>query len=351
MNSPLSIRLSHLLFSLILFLFASCAIPKKAKEIECIQNRTAVEVGSGTTKMQVATVDVCEEKIVKKLVTKDYKIDFKDDLQSRQSQELSPEIMTKALTALTEVQEISKRHGVTTDRTRGVATAVFREAQNTSAFLARVFEKTGLMIKVISQKEEAEIGLRSVRTQLPTEVKDLVVWDIGGGSLQLTYQDDPNRDLVVYEGKLASVNFKNAFIKQVKQKDPAKHPSPNPIQKTEVKKAIKIIQDYLNSDQVPPLLREKVKELNVYGIGGVLTMSLPGQIQPKDEVIRYTDIQMALDRQMGKTDAQLKTKYAATEVTNLILVSTFMKFIGMEKYHIAAFNNTSGLLVESKYWR
>lgn len=339
---------------LIIFLavpFAACSTTETNKGSNCIQNRAAIEIGSGTTKIQIATVNVCDLKIIHSIVNQDYKIDFKEDLRAQKNHEISIGMMKKALAAFSEMKTLSEHHGVLAKNTRAVATAVFREAKNSTTFLEKVREETGISTQIISQQEEAELGLLSVRVQHHSENMNLVVWDIGGGSLQLITQDEGSHDPLIYEGHLASVNFKNTFIEQVRKEDPVTNPSPNPVQKTELKKAFRIVEDYLVTNKIPSALREKSKELNVYGIGGVLATSLPGQIQPKDGIIRYSDILNALDRQLGKSDAQLQSKYATTEVTNLILVAAYMKDLGLEKYYVANSNNTSGLLVEKKYWR
>lgn len=348
MNSQVSTRLLLFIF---FFLSACSNWPIATSNSRCLTKRTAIDIGSGTTKMQIATVDICEQTIKGVIATSDYKIDFKEDLQSRKSQDFSPEVMQKAIVAFSEIAKQSKMHGVSNNQIRGVATAAFREAKNTGLFIEQVSKDLGVKIEVISQGEEAELGMRSVRTQIENAKEEIFVWDIGGGSMQMTFQNPNTKVFEIFEGKLASVNFKNDFIAQVQKKNSETVRSPNPISKIEAEAGILFVQKYLSANRIPEKFVEQSKVATVFGIGGVLTLSLPSQIRAQNKVIQLSDVLSTLDRQLNKTDRDLQSKYAATDVTNLILVAGFMKYLGLEKYTTAVANNTSGLLVEEKYWR
>jgi len=64
-----------------------------------------------------------------------------------------------------------------------VATSAVRDARNRDALLSAVRERTGLGVRVLSAEEEARYGyLAAVNS---TTLRDGVVLDLGGGSLQL----------------------------------------------------------------------------------------------------------------------------------------------------------------------
>ena len=79
-------------------------------------------------------------------------------------------------------------------RVRAVATEACRRAANARPFLARVRDETGLLIQVISAREEAELALESCAALLHTPVASEaalprrgLLFDIGGGSTEIAW--------------------------------------------------------------------------------------------------------------------------------------------------------------------
>lgn len=68
-----------------------------------------------------------------------------------------------------------------------VATEACRRAQNGEAFLARVRQQTGLDIRIISGREEAELTLESCSPLLRGAGSRALVFDIGGGSTEIAW--------------------------------------------------------------------------------------------------------------------------------------------------------------------
>ncbi len=70
---------------------------------------------------------------------------------------------------------------------RAIATEACRRAGNGAEFLARVRAETGLPIKVISTREEAELALESCAPLLRGGGRRALLFDIGGGSTELAW--------------------------------------------------------------------------------------------------------------------------------------------------------------------
>ncbi len=70
---------------------------------------------------------------------------------------------------------------------RAIATEACRRAANGAEFLGRVRVETGLRIDVISSREEAELALESCTPLLRGIGRRALVFDIGGGSTELTW--------------------------------------------------------------------------------------------------------------------------------------------------------------------
>ncbi|MGZ5209026.1 MAG: Ppx/GppA phosphatase family protein [Sulfuricurvum sp.] len=82
-----------------------------------------------------------------------------------------------------------------------VTTAAMRMASNAEEILQKIFEKTGILFRIIDGEEEALLTLKAVRNRLnllniPSE--DFVLLDIGGGSTEI---------IVVSDGDTKSKSF------------------------------------------------------------------------------------------------------------------------------------------------
>ena len=73
---------------------------------------------------------------------------------------------------------------------RAVATSAVREASNQKDFVSRAKKEAGLEIKVISWEEEADLTVQGVLWKLPNIGKDILVFDIGGGSTEFILARD-----------------------------------------------------------------------------------------------------------------------------------------------------------------
>lgn len=102
-----------------------------------------------------------------------------------ESGDLSPAAIERTLAALAVCAGKMRRRGVT--RARSVATAACRQAGNCEDFLARVREQTGLELDIISTEEEARLAADGCRPLLDRSARSAVVFDIGGGSTEVTW--------------------------------------------------------------------------------------------------------------------------------------------------------------------
>ncbi len=98
---------------------------------------------------------------------------------------LSDEAMDRTLDALRVCADKMRRRDVTLSRV--VATEACRRAGNGAAFIDRVRSETGLVLEVISNREEAELALAGCQPLFDPAVPDAIVFDIGGGSTELAW--------------------------------------------------------------------------------------------------------------------------------------------------------------------
>ncbi|TDJ09432.1 MAG: hypothetical protein E2O68_00395 [Deltaproteobacteria bacterium] len=329
----------------ILALLAFMALSISALGKECIFTRAAFDVGSGTTRMKVAKVDVCKNQIIKVYLKKVFPVKYKASMAQNKSKILGPEIRKKGLQTFSKLKDLAAKF-----RPRdyvGVATSALRQASNGGAYVAEIFNRLGIKIHIINQKKEAEIGYFGALAQgmAGYRLDDIVVWDIGGGSMQISSMS-PSRTLTVYEGHLASIPFKNWLIKNVKHHDPSKVFTPNPLTKKQMMKGVAYTHR-LAKEEVPYLLRRKarMKRSLIIGIGAIHNYSVLKQFKKGTKEYNARALEQVISALAGKTDAQIGGEYAATDYSNLGLVLGFMQGLGIKKIQVRNVDMTDGVLI------
>jgi len=312
---------------------------------DCLQNRAAFDIGSSTTKMVVATVDTCLQNVKQILEEKNIAVGYKDDLDNSQGI-FSDEIQRKGLEALQQLKKIARKYNPS--QYVGVATSAFRKSKNGVMLADRIKEKLGIRVQIIPQRTEAILGFLAAYPQTDLDKKEILVWDIGGGSMQITIARDDDT-FEVFEGKLASVSMKNMIISAIQGKSYKNIKSPNPMGEAVATKAVNMAQ-YYAAIHVQKAIKEKAKNLTVLGIGGVHYYSVRKQCVAKSKTYTIPDVEKALKNRSKLTDSKIGGKYAATDISNLALVLGFMKELEIEKIATLKANMAHGILIYPKYW-
>jgi exopolyphosphatase / guanosine-5'-triphosphate,3'-diphosphate pyrophosphatase len=99
--------------------------------------------------------------------------------------ELALSAMDRTVEALQVCATKLRRRGVTSFR--GVATEACRRARNGGAFVARIAAETGLSLEIIEAREEAVLALTGCAPLLDPTVPYALLFDIGGGSTEVTF--------------------------------------------------------------------------------------------------------------------------------------------------------------------
>jgi exopolyphosphatase / guanosine-5'-triphosphate,3'-diphosphate pyrophosphatase len=96
---------------------------------------------------------------------------------------ISEEAMDRAIEALTVCADKLKRRNVVL--ARSVATEACRQAVNGAQFIERVKNETGIVLDVISPKEEARLAVMGCHALLEKGEGPALIFDIGGGSTEV----------------------------------------------------------------------------------------------------------------------------------------------------------------------
>lgn len=321
----------------------ACVHPPLSTESKCTVHRAAFDIGSETTKMKVARIDSCLQKKLKVVYKQEIKVPYAENSRSGS---LTPQIRNSGIIALTELKNEAINNRAETFA--GVATESIRQASDSADFLNEIKAKTGITIKLINQEQEAVLGYVAASSAFAGETEKIIVWDIGGASMQMVLSDK-NRKYIIYRGKIASVSFKEEILKHILQRKPGQHSSPNPIGRENLKKAIEMAESF--AGDVPEEIKKAIRKPDtiILGIGGVHNESIKKQLKSRDEYTRE-EIIKALSNRIELNDNEIGGYYADTEISNLILVLGFMEKLGVKRIRLVNVNLTDGILIDPSYW-
>lgn len=112
---------------------------------------------------------------------------FKEEIRLAEYLTDSDEISRDGIDTLisTLKQLTSDASGIKIDEMLAFATSAIREAKNSDLVLSEVSRKTGIDLQVLSGEDEAKFTFLAVRRWAGWSAGDLILLDIGGGSLEI----------------------------------------------------------------------------------------------------------------------------------------------------------------------
>ncbi len=101
---------------------------------------------------------------------------------------LAAEPIRKTIQVISNFQRIAQKFEA--EKIWLVGTSALREARNRADFVKQLKAETGLKIKIISGKKEAELGLLGALSDLKLNRRKITLLDIGGGSTEITLSEN-----------------------------------------------------------------------------------------------------------------------------------------------------------------
>lgn len=308
--------------------------------------RAAIDIGSGATKLRVAEVNLKTHKIEKILVNESFPVQYQEHLSKSPSSTFDEDLMKTGIDAIKKSKEIAMQHQA--QKVIAVATASFRKAVNSQDFINRIYHETGVRVYVIDQELEGKLAFNAVLSQGNYDPSKLIVWDIGGGSLQLTAKDDG--DYLISRGNIASIDFKNMVIGDIQKQDINKVSTPNPLLVSEIIKGIIKAREIAQS--VDPIFKERIiqPESQIVGVGNIFAYGIYPAVGKKSPYTQQ-DLYKATLSMADKDDKQLGGgDYANVQVTNAIFVLGYMQALGINNVYVLDINNADGALLYDEFW-
>ncbi len=322
-------------------------------ENNCLEVRAAYDIGSGATKTVEALVNICDNKIVEVLDQKDYPILYRKDLEFSQNGAFSERIKADGIASLRNAKKKyskAKQHCA-------VATAAFRSAKDGQHFASQIHDNLGLPVEVLSQLEEGVIAYYGALSQGISQQPSPIVWDIGGGSMQLTFQDS-NGNFQMQGNEIASQPFLSLVLKEISNKATIDS-SPNPINSYQIRSAIQLAKKHLmmekpKSEAIQNKLAQGSPVVGVGSIHNLVIQHMCNLVTQQDgHSCTKQELYKVITFCAGKTDEELlplmKTQnreFVKSYVTNMILVYAQMDLLGIDKIQTSPTNNVEGLLLK-----
>lgn len=175
----------------------------------------SIDVGTNSTRLLIAGCDK-KPSSTYKLTTLAREMEItrigrnldKTGLISKHSAEETIEVLASYLKKI-------KGEGV--ESFRVIGTSALRKAKNTTWFKKLVNEKLGINVEVITGIEEARLSfygaLRGMDILSQTDLKNILVIDIGGGSTEFILGSNEDKIILVQSIDLGCVNLTERFIK------------------------------------------------------------------------------------------------------------------------------------------
>ncbi|MBS3904961.1 MAG: HAD-IA family hydrolase [Simkania sp.] len=317
-----------------------------------IVRRAAFDIGSGQIKMQVSDVDLTANKLVNILLTDTAYVGLREDLVNSLDGRLSAEIQNKTVAAISELMK--KAALFHPEAYHAIATEPLRLASNANILVERIKNETGVPVTIVSQEEEGILGFISAVSETDVDLSQVVSWDLGGGSFQITTKHGDR--YFVYQKKLGKTPMKNALL-TIQGKDITQTLSPNPISQIQATQAIQYVKETMKD--VPAELRQKLNDPHVIvlGIGINPLWGMPQSTHfDKTRVLKEIHCRLNLDdlaiRTLDAIPADRKEAFPHI-VSNLILAYGVMEALNISQVHYVGTlgANAIGALLSPNYWK
>ena len=142
----------------------------------------AVDIGANSVRLKIA--ELTRRKL--KVIHEDREVTRKGESVFR-TNTLAPDAMAHTVKVLSRFYRAAQKFRV--EQVRVVGTSALRDSRNSRAFIEWVKSAVGWKIEIISGLEEGRLIHLGVLSNLRIENKDVLMFDLGGGSCEVTISE------------------------------------------------------------------------------------------------------------------------------------------------------------------
>lgn len=311
--------------------------------------RAALDIGSGGTKVTVADVDPHHNKIVKIHYSKEVPVHLKRDMLNSGQPRFSDAIQQKFIDALMNYKtELTQYEPM---EWSGVGTAAARQSENAQEMFDRAQNELGINLKIIPQEEEGRVGFNTAVAVSGIPEDELIAYDSGSGSFQLTTMIDGKLEVV--QGDFAFSQAWDTLYQEVRGLKKTPITSPNPISFEEAQKVVPLLQKRLPQMSKSFAAKLICEETTVVGIGNQNFIFAIGAVAVGKNTYTKEELWTAIEAHCGKTDDQLKNFSVPQEVViGMILLYSVMDGMGIDQLTYSFANGCcEGVLIDPAFWK
>lgn len=308
--------------------------------------RAAMDIGSGATNIKIAKIDPKTDKIIVQIFEKSIPVPYQKHLEQSKDNTFDQDVMDQGIRAIKALKEVADSYHV--KKVVAVATAAFRKAANAEQFARDIEKQTGVQVRIINQDEEGILAFRGALALTSVQPQQAVVWDIGGGSMQLTALS-PEGTYLVEKGKTASVLFKNTVIQDIKHQDLKTTQSPNPLTKEQMQAAIEYGAKL--AQETAPFIKDKLHDpkTHVIAVGNLFNLGIKPLVH--SQAVHRQALEKAVMKWANQPDSELPGgSLVDVTVTNPLLVLGYMQGLDIKQVDVISVNNADGALTYPPYW-
>lgn len=179
--------------------------PGRAEEPLATDVLAAIDIGTNSIRLEVVRIEDNRRILTLSQQKETVRLGDGEFVTNR----MTPAAIDRGVLVCTRFADVARGFGA--GEIMAMATSAVREAENRDEFIARVFDATGLEVKVISGMEEARLIYHGVVSGANPGDRRALFFDIGGGSTEFILGDA--RDHFLLESlKLGSMRVTNRFL-------------------------------------------------------------------------------------------------------------------------------------------
>ena len=285
----------------------------------CFEERISFDFGTGSIKGKVAVVDKCKAVIAS---SHEFKENSNLMVPCMETNEAGQKLIKDSCFETTKMRFIELENTLDVScrkqKCRSIATAWARNSINSEDLITQI-NGLGANLRKVSQEEEGQIAFKSVIANLSGRIdpQNVIVFDIGGGSFQLSTLDEAG-NIHVFMGD----NGVESFDKLIRHKYNFPQTSSNPyFTSSELEMVVSdTIEMYKAQIKNDPVISAKLKnpDIKVFGIGGPIQRALLKQMYTT-EIITPDVLRVLAESFIGKHPSEMLEKYYPDLPENFII--------------------------------
>lgn len=221
----------------------------------------------------------------------------------------------------------------------GFATSATREAANRDYFLKKIYDETGVKVKCISGEEEAALTFSGAISEFE---KDIILFDIGGGSTEIIYGDK------------SQINYLNSFKIGAVRETETFFKNDN-FTKENIELCKKSLKERFTGIE---FLKEKDFEL--VGVAGTVTTNVSVKekmkkydsekvhlyVLSKEDIEKNLEKYLSVDLEERRKIEGLQPQRADTVISGTIIILVIMEMLGKDRFTVSECDNLEGAMVK-----